>query len=1157
MNDEYRDDEKLLQDIARLARDNEDGENDARLRRLTRGELSPQEEAELRTAAEESDDARRDIETFRPLGEHFEARMVRAWQERTGGAEDLVPRTRGTAIPQRPSSAKFPSGRPRDWRIPPPSLAWVAAAAVLALAVVGFLLFRAPAFDLPVYAPELQGARQTVRSPDAPPDTSAPPTFDLGSTFRLFLTPENEVAERPELTFFLAGEDGELRPWAVTTTRTPDGVVKVEGILGEDLEITPGDWTLVVLYGRPGRLPKPETLSDLDDGGRSWDAVRLPFRIVAGVAGEELPLEVLYAGCAAVLRGPVCVPYDALTFWVRSAPRAEIEIRVEGEAVAVRGEAVDGGQRFTVPVEATQDEVEIVASSAGREASFRLRLSGSDLPSWLWSAQAKAYEGDVAAAREILEDKLPGTDVDPEFRGVASSLLARLGGTEAERIERLEEAIELHRESGRWLELADDLAMLASLDMRHRHFAGLRQRLDILADLPLHRLPGDVSFHLFYYRGILESDVANFRDALGALESAARIARRLGLVKGQALADGKLGFVLHHLGRHEEALGRFHGLETSALRPCQASRLHNNHAWILMTGDGGTQEDPLLLLERSLGLAEGRECGQDLALDLRLNQALALIRAGRAGEARQALAEADVFHTDASALHRLWWEDVEGRLAFAAGRPAEALEHYRRMEALAADAFAPGGRWWAKVRQAAAHEHLGEIDAALDALGEAGSILDDQSLQVPLDAGRERFVAERDAGVRRHLELLLDADRVAEALDVARRSRSRVLEGVRRGHRLAHLSAGEQATWDLEISRYLDLRDAIEADAAEDWRLSKARRDVARVRRAERRGEARRALDRAFQVFGGEATRTTLPQFHPGELVLAYHPLPEGWVGFAARPAGIDVHRFELPAGVLDDPRALAERLLEPFRDAVEAAERLRVLAYGDLQAVDVHALPWNGEVLLTAKAVVYGLDLERRPPGAGRDVRRALVVGDPRGDLPAARHEAEAVADALEKREEVDVVRLEGLAATLPELRRHVETVDLLHIAGHGVAAGRFGWESGLLLAGNGRLTLGDILALGRAPAEVVLSSCESARGAGTEVAGLGLAQAFLVAGSERVIAALRPVGDRDTAVLFRRLYASSGSSSGLAARLRRAQLAWRESDPAADWASFRVLEP
>ena len=118
-------------------------------------------------------------------------------------------------------------------------------------------------------------------------------------------------------------------------------------------------------------------------------------------------------------------------------------------------------------------------------------------------------------------------------------------------------------------------------------------------------------------------------------------------------------------------------------------------------------------------------------------------------------------------------------------------------------------------------------------------------------------------------------------------------------------------------------------------------------------------------------------------------------------------------------------------------------------------------------------------------------------------------------------------------------------------------GWDSVLPLAESSDLTLGDILALTHAPRWVVLSGCETARtGTATPAESLGLAQAFLAAGSASVLAAVRPVADETAASLVDGFYRAWTQATPASAALRAAQLALRASDPAADWASFRIVE-
>ncbi|MEO1085724.1 MAG: CHAT domain-containing protein, partial [Acidobacteriota bacterium] len=186
-----------------------------------------------------------------------------------------------------------------------------------------------------------------------------------------------------------------------------------------------------------------------------------------------------------------------------------------------------------------------------------------------------------------------------------------------------------------------------------------------------------------------------------------------------------------------------------------------------------------------------------------------------------------------------------------------------------------------------------------------------------------------------------------------------------------------------------------------------------------------------------------------------------------------------------------------------------------------------------------------------------ALIVADPTEDLASARTEGRRVADQLP--ETWSTRRLEGREATGPALRRYLPQADLFHYAGHGRFAGRGGWESALPLAGDSRLTVADILALERAPRHVVLSACETAKSTpGGQVESVtGLAHAFLTAGSRSVVAAVRPVEDRTAATLVRHYYAAWSKGAPPPEALRQAQLELRRHDPAADWASFRLLEP
>src|SRR6185503_15311594 len=87
--------------------------------------------------------------------------------------------------------------------------------------------------------------------------------------------------------------------------------------------------------------------------------------------------------------------------------------------------------------------------------------------------------------------------------------------------------------------------------------------------------------------------------------------------------------------------------------------------------------------------------------------------------------------------------------------------------------------------------------------------------------------------------------------------------------------------------------------------------------------------------------------------------------------------------------------LLGPFATQIRAARHVTLLPFGPLGSIDIHALPFDGEPLLAGRSVAWSLDLggvdaaQAHPPVA-------LLVGDPRGDLPAARREVRSIEATL-----------------------------------------------------------------------------------------------------------------------------------------------------------------
>jgi hypothetical protein len=830
-------------------------------------------------------------------------------------------------------------------------------------------------------------------------------------------------------------------------------------------------------------------------------ALLLFLATLAGCASPKpIPLVVEYAGCKAVLvPGPVCVlgPDRKLQIWVGAPSDARVEIQTGGERIDASRELVQNGQRFSL----------ILPSEARRVGVLAMTREGQGT----WSMSLVKPEG------EALHDVLDEVYLQ-------------------------------------MIQVNDDL--------QDRQLARVRKTLQAVR-LPS-EAPAESRYSLSFYRGLLADKEGDYRSAQAEVKEAVAIAERVKLERFQWLAEEKLGLLLLGVGRFSDAAHLFERLRRSshAWDTCEVADLLNNLAWsaLLAREAGESLRDPTHLFEQALATYETcADAKLDQKVNILINLALAHLQEGRLAQAKDLLARAHRLKPHTPLSHALWQLDLEARIAFKEGRPGEALHRFEELEQLSRDTSSPDGRLRAAFGKARSHETLRNRAAALDTLREAESLLDEQSLQIPVQAGRERFMATRQAIVGLHIEILLGEGRKAQALGVARHARSRMLRQLERSDSLASLAPEQRERWERYLTAYQEKRAALEERTKNDWKLPA---DELRREQEARKAEAetgKKLLDEAFRALPGERRREEPPP-RPGELILAYHPVLDGWAGFAADGETVAVHRFKLPPEVLARPDELARRLLLPFRAAIQRAKRIRILTSGPLQSVDFHALPFGGDVLLASAPVVYGLDLPvSAHPERAAGPRRALLVADPRDDLPGTLDEAGKVLAILKSGSRPWIVEeLKSTQASAEAVSGRLAGADLMHYAGHGSYSGFGGWESSLLLAEETRLDLSDLLLLKRVPAWVILSGCETGRSsAETPVEGLGLAHAFLLAGSRAAIASIRRADDRELPAFFPELYRQWDREPDLAIALQRAQLSWRKRAPGADWKSFRLFEP
>ena len=892
-----------------------------------------------------------------------------------------------------------------------------------------------------------------------------------------------------------------------------------------------------------------------------------------------LQLDVEYAGCAAVRTGPVCElsPVQKerrLRIWVRDVEHARFVVAAGGTPLPVEARDVQGGRQLQVEVPVDARVVTMTAESGSARGHWRLEIDATVACPTVKRALALGRgEGKPKEALALLDEA--AATQPPTCLARAAGVRARvhLGQDETPAaISAFRQALRLNRESSRLSRrLSDGFALAYVLTHKIGDVTAARRVLAPLQSEVEGYSEGRA--RLAYYRSHLSQRSGDLRTALRQVTDAATLAERIGSLSLLVNATEEQANILQILGRNTDARQILRDLIAdygASLGQCQRAGLLSEYAWISMA-EGEANERARArdgeiegILVEALPLIR-RHCGNPAQhANILVNLALLAVRSELPNAAQDHLGEARAVHPKPDAFLASWWQDIQARILLRRGDSQGALRLYTT---LVRDAPALSDTLWrGHIGRAQVLEKLGRSIEALAEYRAAERILDALRLSIPVNEGRSTFLGDRERGTRRFIDLLLGQGLAAEAFEVVRHARSRLLSALRISESVAELSGTKRAAWEHAIGAHRALRKRLHAEA----QGSKCREtmlpadELAACRVAQRQTEARllESLDGVLATLTYVERLGSSQPPAPGDLYLAYHPARNGWAGFAADAQGVQGELI----GSLDlsgSPDSWVAHILEPFRTRIQNARRLVILPYGALRSVDFHRLTWNGAPLVASVPVAYAVDLGSDPHAIARaepETQVAVVVADPRDDLPGAMRAAQIAKRTLQANGAWEIVELYGSGATLPQVRSALERADgLFQYAGHGVFQGRGGWESALLLADGSRLTVGEILVLRNVPARVVLAACESARTSpDTPLETIGLAQAFAVAGAEAIIATARPVGDALAAEITRALYAQGlarRSATDVAAVLQAAQLEVRRTQPDTDWSAFRAL--
>lgn len=908
---------------------------------------------------------------------------------------------------------------------------------------------------------------------------------------------------------------------------------------------------------------------------------------------EQLPLDVIPLDCGLLYRDQRCELWDGneLKLRVQTEPDARL-LFFEGLRYLKAEEipaAVDAPLRFyLLKLHPGVTSVTILSWRRFGLSKQTLQVSESSEPSWLRQARRLRGEDRGSEALPILNSHLQ-QPLDDRDRARALGWLALVlldQGKVEQAKQHFEQALKLDRQSGLVsTELYHILSLSKLLSTRQRRIDQAEelfvQRQELLELTPpvrvwekLHR--GNLRFQLGDLRGALADTSQGLKQALLFNDTSGLLELKL-----------EQATILAHLGRFREAKALLPSVLKEDLGSCMRIRALHTKSWLGILewqASGAPSQPDQDELRKSLSeaLTLFDKCKQVRPRAAVLtDQAHAELLSGNADRAACFLQQAkDEVMEDAE----LQWEwlDLQGQILARQNNWGAAQKAYAELRRLSASANAYESLLRALFGLANAAEHQDE-QAALALYDEARTLLEERALEMPLGSGHSSFVGSYQRGTQLELDLLLRRGRSMEAFELLRRSRSRTMDTIARFAQIDRFDAKKRESYDRAVAAYQHARLELEAlviparDAPSN-QLESLQREMQ---------EREQALLSILATAGRASLSTGRPELRPiapREMMLTCHPLRKQWACLLASSQAPPA------VGYSDGPPDLAwlTRFLAPHSQELSTMERLVILPFGAMRHLDIHLLPlWPGGVPLWSRIeVVYGMDLPAPNSTQAQNLRDgAFLFVDPQRNLPENRQAAQDIDEALRSqgwRTQIQmgsVARLGGAQDVPPSVLKvsaQTKTVlsgiaanDLFIYAGHADYAEAGGWIHRLGLLDERGILVGDILTLQRAPSTVLLFACQSGRSdeetGGQE--GVGLAQAFLLAGSQVVLATVRPVRDDVAAAvaraLTRRLPKGGAGVSGALLRTIFAevrQLAWSK-DAAAELdtnlAAFRIFVP
>lgn len=677
-------------------------------------------------------------------------------------------------------------------------------------------------------------------------------------------------------------------------------------------------------------------------------------------------------------------------------------------------------------------------------------------------------------------------------------------------------------------------------------------------------------FYQNYYQGSLYAYLGDLRKAESHINDSKKIAREFELSKEALDAQFVYSNILIESGRINEAIKIRRSLldETETpLEDCKKAVYLDGLAWAQLQQIGGLYDvenssklNPMKILKEALLLSK-KSCPNRLSMkiNLLLNMATAYLLNSDYEAARKVVEEIKKSSSSLSYRQKLDFLELQGKLSIQSSDTATALNSFNRLFKLSESVRYSSFMIKALVGLAETYQFLGENNAAIEHYAKATELVFDHSLRIPITSSQPNFISKVSSFSKRYIEYLYQSGRIDEALSVARKFRANWMQDLFQLSQLDSQKLSKNPAWISTLSKIRKVRNSIVSQQSTIWTLPESQLLQSDELLVGKKRELARLFDLAVSIVnqntGSEYVGYAAPKTN--EVFMFFYPVEHGWLGFAKNKYTIKTHLISSSQERLLSPEQMAQIWIRAFEPMIAEHDTIKFYPFGKLKNVDFQSLRYGSDILLSYKKIHYGVDLARKKQKQpiSKLKRNSLVVANSLGDLKETEKEAIQVTQ-LTTNSKWQSHLLTTNQAKFLRIKKQLEESQHFHYAGH-VFHDKYSSSQYLLpLADNAYLDSNDIIILDNAPKWVVLSACNSARNdlqVSTE--SVGLAQAFIMSGSEQVIASSRPVLDKHANILMTEFYKKWMASDNFLDSFRTAQLNLINSHPEADWLAFRIL--